>query len=67
MEQCGGGGRRRVGGGGGGEKAVEEDGSAESCQAEMTNIAEMRSWMKENGKDYYSIYFLNGTSYEMVD
>ncbi len=48
-------------------KAVKEDGSPETCSAEMNNINDMRTWMEENGKDYYSIYYLNGTSYEVVD
>lgn len=45
----------------------KEDGSAESCQAEMSNINEMREWMTANNKDYYSIYFLNGIDYEVVE
>lgn len=46
---------------------AEEDGSAESCSAEMSNISSMRKWMEENNKNYYSIYYINGISYEMVD
>lgn len=49
------------------EKAAQEDGSAESCEAELSNIEEMRAWMKENNRDYYSIYFLDGESYEVVE
>ncbi|MDR0823689.1 MAG: hypothetical protein LBN74_01240 [Prevotella sp.] len=45
---------------------LKEDGSAESCQAELNNINEMRKWMKDNNKDYYSIYYLNGTNYEVI-
>ncbi|NOU58377.1 hypothetical protein [Marinifilum caeruleilacunae] len=37
------------------------------CSAEMTNITKMRDWMKENNKNFYSIYFVNGTSYEIVE
>ncbi|WP_321281917.1 hypothetical protein [Marinifilum fragile] len=37
------------------------------CAAEMTNITKMRDWMKENNKKFYSIYFINGTSYEIVE
>lgn len=48
-------------------KEVKEDGSAETCAAETNNIAKMREWMEENNKDYYSIYFVNGLSYEVVD
>ncbi|MFV0591035.1 MAG: hypothetical protein ACK5M7_06595 [Draconibacterium sp.] len=45
----------------------EEDGSAESCEAEMSNINSMREWMTANNKDYYSIFFLNGIDYEIVE
>nr|WP_321453486.1 hypothetical protein [uncultured Carboxylicivirga sp.] len=48
-------------------KEAKEDGSAETCSAEMNNISNMRNWMEENNKDYYSIYFVNGLSYEVVD
>lgn len=44
---------------------VEEGG--EHCSAEMTNINQMREWMKKNKKDFYSIYFVNGTSYDIVE
>lgn len=49
------------------EQELEEDGSAESCEAEMSNINSMRDWMQENNKDYYSIFFLNGTDYEVIE
>ena len=49
------------------EKAVKEDGSAETCGAEMNNIEGMRKWMKDNGKDYYSTYFMDGMSFEIVE
>lgn len=49
------------------EKAAQEDGSAETCAAELSNIEEMRAWMKENGKEYYSIYFMDGESFEVVE
>lgn len=39
----------------------------ESCSSEMTNIQQMRDWMKKNNKEFYSIYFVNGTSYEILD
>jgi len=39
----------------------------EHCSSEMANIKEMRDWMKENNKDYYAIYFVDGTSYEVVE
>ena len=46
------------------EEDVEEGG--EHCSAELNNIQEMRDWMKENGKDYYPIYYVNGTDYEVI-
>ncbi len=49
------------------EKKAKEDGSAETCVAELNNIKEMRDWMKENGKDYYSIFYLDGEKYETVE
>ncbi|MFV0554410.1 MAG: hypothetical protein ACK5LR_06860 [Mangrovibacterium sp.] len=49
------------------EKSLVEDGSAESCQSELQNISAMREKMAELGKDYYSIYFMDGLSYEVVE
>lgn len=49
------------------EGALKEDGSAESCQAELNNINEMKEWMKNNNKDYYSIYYLDGVDYAIVE
>ncbi len=45
-------------------KGEEESGH---CSSEMTNITEMRTWMKENNKDYYAIYYVDGKSYEVVE
>ncbi len=49
------------------EKKVKEDGTAKTCAAENNNISRMRSWMKDNGKDYYSIFFIDGEDYEIVE
>jgi len=46
---------------------MEEDGSAETCAAELSNISDMRNWMIEHGKDYYAIYFMDGLSFEVLD
>lgn len=46
---------------------VKEDGSAETCQAELSNIESMRKWMKENNKDYYSIFYMDGENYDVVE
>lgn len=52
-------------------KLKEEHGDAENggkqCAAEMANIESMREWMKEHGKDYYAIYYVDGLSYEVVE
>ncbi|MFR9651191.1 MAG: hypothetical protein SNG35_04120 [Rikenellaceae bacterium] len=49
------------------ESQGKEDGSAESCDAETANINSMREWMKRNNKEYYSLYFMDGTSFEVVE
>ena len=49
------------------EKKAQEDGSAETCQAELNNITSMRDWMKDNNKDYYAIYYMDGESYEVIE
>lgn len=41
--------------------------SAESCESEMQNITAMRRWMKENNKDSYSVYYIDGMNYEVVE
>lgn len=48
------------------ERRIKDDGSAESCDTETANIENMRSWMKENGKDYYPIYYIDGEDYSEV-
>lgn len=48
------------------EKALQEDGSAESCAEELNNISQMKEWMKANNKDYYSIYYMDGQDYEIL-
>ena len=53
------------------EKDVElkkqEDGNAESCAAELSNISEMLKWMEERKKDYYVIYYMDGLNYATLD
>ncbi|MCZ4696225.1 hypothetical protein [Ancylomarina euxinus] len=48
------------------EKHKNED-AGKQCSSEMANIKEMRDWMKANNKDYYAIYYVDGTSYEVVE
>jgi hypothetical protein len=45
----------------------EEDGAAESCAAELSNINDMRKWMKDNNKEYYSIYYMDGHNYTVLE
>lgn len=47
-------------------KHASEEGG-EHCSSEMENIKEMRDWMKENNKNYYAIYYVDGYSYEVVE
>jgi hypothetical protein len=53
------------------EKDVEvkkkEDGTAESCAAELSNISDMRKWMRDHGKDYYVIYYMDGLNFMVLD
>lgn len=49
------------------EKKAQEDGSAETCEAELSNINGMRDWMKANNKDYYSTYYIDGESYDVIE
>lgn len=49
------------------ERQGKEDGSAESCSSETNNIATMREWMKKNDKEYYSVYYMDGTSFEVLE
>lgn len=48
------------------EKLAKEEASTETCETELANINEMREWMKAQGKDYYSIYYIDGLNYEKV-
>ena len=44
-----------------------KEGNGETCDSELKNISGMREWMKANNKDYYSIYYVDGTDYEVVE
>lgn len=48
------------------EKKTKEDGSAETCEAELSNISEMRNWMQKNNKDYFVLYYMNGEDFDVV-
>ncbi len=47
-------------------KGKSEEGG-KHCSSELKNIKEMRDWMKANNRDYYAIYYIDGTSYEIVE
>jgi len=50
------------------EKELESKNEAEGhCSTEKENIVKMRTWMKENNKDYYSIYFVKAKSYKILN
>lgn len=49
------------------EHPEEAEATGEHCSAEMANINKMREWMKLNGKNYYSIFYIDGLSYELVE
>lgn len=48
------------------ETSEDPENGGEQCAAEMNNIKEMREWMKANGKDYFSTYYIDGLSYEVI-
>ena len=41
--------------------------SVEACEAELSNISDMRKWMRDHDKDYYVIYYMDGLNYETLD
>ena len=50
-------------------KLQQQEGAAseESCATEMSNISDMRQWMKDHDKDYYFIYYVEGLKYEVLE
>jgi len=44
-----------------------EEGMAETCSAELSNISDMRQWMKDHDKDYYVMYYMDGLKYSVLD
>ena len=53
------------------KKTLEEKEAAESdkshCNADLENIVQMRNWMKEHNKPYYSVYFIDGNDYSIIE
>ena len=45
----------------------QEEGMADVCAAELSNISEMRQWMKDHGKNYYVIYYMDGLKFDVMD
>ena len=41
--------------------------ASEHCSQSMHNVNKMKQWMKDNNKEYYPLYFVTGTSYEVVE
>ncbi len=48
------------------EKRIKDDGSEDACNAETTNVKRMRAWMKDHGKDYYALYYIDGNDFREV-
>jgi hypothetical protein len=49
------------------KKLQNQEGMAEICATELSNISEMRQWMKDRNKDYYIIYYIDGMKYEVLN
>jgi hypothetical protein len=48
------------------QKTHERMEGGEHCNAELAEIQQMRDWMREKNKSYYSVWYMDGTDYEMV-
>ncbi|MGQ1945590.1 hypothetical protein ACT3CD_00640 [Geofilum sp. OHC36d9] len=53
------------------QKTINQKEQAEidqnQCSAELSNIKEMRDWMTANNKDFYSVFYVDGTNYKIVE
>ena len=45
----------------------ESSDDADDCETELSNIESMRKWMKENNKDHYVFYYMDGLDFEVLD
>ena len=45
----------------------EKEGESEHCASELASVQKMRDWMKENGKNYYAIYYVDGIEYKVLN
>ena len=48
------------------QEEAKGDKDADHCNSEKNSIQQMREWMKNHNKDFYSIYYVNGIDYEIV-
>ena len=48
------------------EEMEKEGCEMERCDAVMKNVNQMKEWMADKGKDYYPVYYVNATHYEVV-
>lgn len=49
------------------EQKAQGTADEEACDASLNNLRSMREWMKENNKDYYGVYYMDGESYEVIE
>jgi hypothetical protein len=45
----------------------QEEGMAETCAAELSNINDMRKWMQDHEKNYFVIYYMDGLKFDVLD
>ena len=49
------------------QQLEDEEGMEEVCASELSNISDMRKWMKDHDKNYYVIYYMDGMTYDVLD
>lgn len=53
------------------QKTIDQKEQAEinenQCSAELANIKEMRDWMAANNKNFYSVFYVDGINYEVIE
>ncbi len=47
--------------------ARQKNEGQDHCSTELNNVLNMKKWMKDNNKDSYSIYYIEGASYDVID
>lgn len=48
------------------EMQKEDCNNMEQCHSVLKDIKEMKEWMAQNNKDYYPIYYVEGSSYKSI-